>query len=61
MKSVSQEHVILAAQGDCCFMPYGTMVKILLQHACITASAHVWCFIIKDNFVVDVWVPAELW
>lgn len=58
---VSQEHGILFPQEGCTFMPYGEKVLILPQHACITASAHGWYFIIEDDVVVDIWVPSKLW
>lgn len=59
---VSQEHGILYPGGDDCkFIPYGTKVTIIPQHACITACAHAWYYVVEDNRVVDVWVPAKLW
>lgn len=61
VKSVSQEHGIMAPSGNCQFIPYGTRVKILPQHACITAALHGWYFVIENDLVVDVWVPTKLW
>lgn len=61
VKSVSQEHGTLGPVGDCKFIPYGTKIKILPQHACIAASAHGWYFIIEDEKVVDVWIPTKFW
>lgn len=62
VKSVSQEHGILSPeQEDCSFIPYGTKVKILPQHACITAAAHGWYFAVENDVVVDVWLPTKYW
>lgn len=59
---LSQEHGILTALDDTCkFIPYGTKVKILPQHSCITAANHGWYFVVEDGKVVDVWVPTKLW
>lgn len=61
VKSVSQEHGTLAPADDCKFIPYGTKVKIVPQHACIAASAHGWYFAVENGIVVDVWVPTKFW
>lgn len=61
VKSVSQEHGIMAPNGTCEFIPYGTKVKILPQHACIAAGLQGWYFVIENDIVVDVWVPTKLW
>lgn len=61
VKSVSQEHGILSPDGKCQFIPYGTKIRILPQHACITASAHGWYFAVENDIVVDVWVPTKFW
>lgn len=58
---VSQEHGILHPRGECTFFPYGEKVLVLPQHACITACAHAWYFVVEKDVVVDVWVPAKLW
>ncbi|KAM9902795.1 hypothetical protein OXX69_008166 [Metschnikowia pulcherrima] len=58
---VSQEHGILFPGENCNFIPYGEKVLILPQHACITACAHAWYFVMENDKVVDVWVPAKLW
>lgn len=59
---VSQEHGVLVPGGDNCkLIPYGTKIKIIPQHACMTAASHGWYFIFEDGKVVDVWVPAKTW
>lgn len=59
---VSQEHGILYPNSaDCKFIPYGTKVLVVPQHACITACAHAWYFVVEDDTVVDIWVAAKLW
>lgn len=58
---VSQEHGVLYPQENCEFIPYGEKILILPQHACITACAHAWYFVVEDGKVVDVWIPAKLW
>lgn len=59
---VSQEHGVLAPKEDnATFIPYGTKVEILPQHACMTASNHAWFYVIENGVVVDIWVPAKLW
>ncbi|RLV89903.1 hypothetical protein JA1_004923 [Spathaspora sp. JA1] len=61
---LSQEHGVLTPLNDNCkFIPYGTQVRVIPQHACIAAAAHPFFFVIgEDNdTVVDVWVPLRGW
>lgn len=59
---VSQEHGVLQPKADNLkFIPYGTKIQVVPQHACMTASNHAWYYIIEDGVVADIWVPAKLW
>lgn len=59
---ISQEHGILTTENDKAqFLKYGTKVKILPQHACISCASFPYYFILKDGKVDDVWVPAKWW
>lgn len=59
---VSQEHGVLQPHSDDLkFVPYGTKLQIVPQHACMAASNHAWYYVIEDGAVVDIWVPAKLW
>jgi D-serine deaminase-like pyridoxal phosphate-dependent protein len=62
---VSQEHGILEwkGEGQPPKLDIGTTVKIMPQHACLTAAAYPWYYIIEDDgeTVVDVWVPWKGW
>ncbi|KAK6460332.1 putative serine dehydratase domain-containing protein [Scheffersomyces coipomensis] len=60
---LSQEHGILVpSSDDCKFIPIGTKVRIIPQHACITAACHPWYFIVdNEDTVVDIWVPFRGW
>lgn len=59
---VSQEHGVLQPVSDNVeFIPYGTKVVVVPQHACMAASNHAWYYVIENGIVVDIWVPAKLW
>lgn len=63
---LSQEHGILYRFGHKKvpppFMPIGSKVRILPQHACITLACHPYFFVIDENDkVVDIWVPFKYW
>ncbi|KAK6454202.1 putative serine dehydratase domain-containing protein [Scheffersomyces xylosifermentans] len=62
---LSQEHGILVPSEDNSsteFIPIGTQVRIIPQHACITAAAHPWYYVIdSSDTVVDIWVPFRGW
>lgn len=61
---LSQEHGILVLADklvDAKFIEYGTQIRIIPQHACITAASHPWFFILKDDVVVDIWVNGRGW
>lgn len=60
---LSQEHGILVPINDVPtkFLPLGTVVEIVPQHACIAAAAYPWYYVIEDDVVVDVWVPFKYW
>lgn len=59
---VSQEHGVLQPLSQRAhFIPYGTKLVIVPQHACMTASNHAWYYVIENDIVTDVWIPAKLW
>lgn len=62
---LSQEHGILVPLEDdktTKFIPYGTKVQIIPQHACITAANHPWYYVTDGgDKVVDIWIPAKFW
>lgn len=60
---LSQEHGILVPLEEKAteFIPLGTKVRVVPQHACITAAAYQWHFVVEDGVVVDVWVPYKYW
>ena len=69
LKSVSQEHGILAqaAGSNSGLIKIGDKVEIIGQHACMIAAAHPWYYIVDSGMaedadrVVDVWVPCKGW
>ena len=69
LKSVSQEHGILAQTSgkDSGVIKIGDKVEIIGQHACMIAAAHPWYYIVDSGTaegadrVVDVWVPCKGW
>lgn len=64
---VSQEHGVLQWKGSSSTPPdleIGTVVQILPQHACMTAAAYPWYYVVDSKSpdrVVDVWVPWKGW
>ena len=61
---LSQEHGVLTPNGENCkFIPFGTRVKVIPQHACIAAACHPFYFVVDEDeeIVVDVWVPFRGW
>ncbi|KAG9083770.1 hypothetical protein FS749_005749 [Ceratobasidium sp. UAMH 11750] len=70
---VGQEHGILTRSNKCApeqeedILRLGDVVSIVGQHACLTAAAHPWYYIVdsqdesKGSVVVDVWVPWKGW
>lgn len=59
---ISQEHGILITENEKAqFLEYGTKIKILPQHACISCASFPYYFVLKDGKVDDVWVPAKWW
>jgi len=66
---ISQEHGILtrtAGDGDIS-LHIGSVIEIVGQHACLTAAAYPWFYIVDSaeaatgTSVVDVWVPWKGW
>lgn len=64
---LSQEHGILYPFGHKQqmhqpFLPIGSKIRILPQHACITLACHPYYFVVDDkNIVIDIWVPVKYW
>lgn len=65
---LSQEHGILQPHGNdqtnvSKFFPYGTRLRIIPQHACITAACFPYYFIVGDDdeTIEDIWVPFRNW
>lgn len=60
---VSQEHGILVPMEDkpTRFLPLGTVIKIVPQHACIAAAQFPFHFVVEDGVVVDIWVSYNHW
>lgn len=65
---LSQEHGILKPSGEdpnksCRFFPYGTKIRIIPQHACISAACFPYYFVVgeDDETIEDVWVPFKHW
>ncbi|SGZ50554.1 CIC11C00000002220 [Sungouiella intermedia] len=60
---LSQEHGILVPfeEKPTEFLPLGTMVRIVPQHACIAAAQFPFQFVIENGAVVDVWVSYKYW
>ena len=64
---LSQEHGIIVCSSEdpkevqACFH-VGEKVMLYIQHACITAAAYGWYFVVDENDVVqDVWYPWKGW
>jgi D-serine deaminase-like pyridoxal phosphate-dependent protein len=59
---MSQEHGIIKAQArDFDRLPIGTLVRILPNHACLTAAAHAGFHVIRDRTVIDYWPTVPGW
>lgn len=60
---LSQEHGILVPLEDkpTEFLPLGTVVRIVPQHACIAAAQYPFLFAVEDGIVVDVWITYKNW
>ncbi|ODV91319.1 hypothetical protein CANCADRAFT_122518 [Tortispora caseinolytica NRRL Y-17796] len=60
---LSQEHGILAAtEPTASFPAYGTKLKIVPQHACISATSFPSYYIVDDfDIVIAVWTPFHGW
>lgn len=61
---LSQEHGILVPEDDSQpeFIPLGTKLRLVPQHACIVAAAHPWFFVVDGSSVVkDIWIPRKFW
>lgn len=68
LQRISQEHGILIHRGDenTEKLELGTKVDIIGQHACLTAAAYPWYYIVDRDIdegrkVVDIWVPWKGW
>lgn len=56
----SQEHGILT--GTSALPEIGEYVRIVPQHACLTAAQHPWFLIVDGGSeIVDVWIPVKGW
>lgn len=70
---ISQEHGILTrskppgSTGDEDRLELGSVVEIVGQHACLTASAYPWYYVVDSSIVdghdhvQDIWVPWKGW
>jgi len=61
--AVSQEHGHIRVSDESLFerLPVGSRVRILPNHACMTAAAYARYHVIEDNQVVDVWDRCNGW
>jgi D-serine ammonia-lyase len=66
---ISQEHGTLvrtpgAAPGNQdALLVAGDVLRLVPQHACLTAAQHAWYYVVENggDEVVDVWVPWKGW
>ena len=60
---ISQEHGILVAGKNVKTSPeIGDWLRIVPQHACMTAAGHPWFLVVDGGMeVADIWVPAKGW
>ncbi|EEB09608.1 alanine racemase [Schizosaccharomyces japonicus yFS275] len=60
---LSQEHGILRSSNSKDVLPrIGQLVRIVPQHACITANAFTWYFVTDGgDIITDIWVPWRGW
>lgn len=63
VKNVSQEHGVIPVPDAVWFerLPVGTKVRILPNHACITAAAHAEYQVIANDVVMDTWERVNGW
>ena len=62
VSGVSQEHGIVEAESaDFERLPIGSIVRILPNHACLTAAAHRGYHVIDRGEIVDYWPTADGW
>jgi D-serine deaminase-like pyridoxal phosphate-dependent protein len=62
VNNVSQEHgIVEAGAADFERLPIGSLIRILPNHACLTAAAHRGYHIIERGEIVDFWPTADGW
>jgi len=62
VESVNQEHgLVPAGPDDFARLPIGTTVRILPNHACMTAAAHEAYWVVEDAEVVERWARCNFW
>jgi D-serine deaminase-like pyridoxal phosphate-dependent protein len=60
--SVNQEHgLVPAAPADFARLPIGATVRILPNHACMTAAAHERYFVVEGETPVERWERCNFW
>jgi D-serine deaminase-like pyridoxal phosphate-dependent protein len=60
--SVNQEHgLVPAAPADFGRLPIGTLVRILPNHACMTAAAHEVYLVVEEGRVTGRWARCNFW
>ena len=61
--SVSQEHGVIPVSDPDIYeqLPIGSKVRILPNHACITAAAYTHYEVVEGNQVVDRWERVNGW
>ena len=63
VSKVSQEHGVIPvnAESDYARLPIGGMVRVLPNHACITAAAYDRYHVIEGTKVIDEWDRINGW
>ncbi|KAI8147014.1 hypothetical protein BJV82DRAFT_509036 [Fennellomyces sp. T-0311] len=63
LKSISQEHGILAADSDGDGNVHvGDIVRVIPNHCCLAAACHLYYLVVESgDQVVDVWFPVRGW
>ena len=63
VKKVSQEHGIVPVPDAAWFerLPVGTKLRVLPNHACITAAAHAEYRVLDGALVTDTWERVNGW
>ncbi|UAA37683.1 alanine racemase [Paraneptunicella aestuarii] len=63
VEDVNQEHGIVSVSDDSLFerFPIGSLVRILPNHACMTAAAYEYYEIVKQGKVIDRWSRCNGW